>query len=455
MAHVHIAPVESYYDYGGIKRFVHEAFDWRADVAALLDNGDTDRLVVVKPNWIQQAHEFVPDVWEPLITHPALVLAVVDCLAERMEGRGAVALCDAPHTYAVFDAILARGNLRARLDEVAARWKDLRIEVVDLRREVWITREQVSVERRPNPPDPRGYVEVNLGRNSLFHGYRGEGRYYGADYDQRVVNAHHCGDTQQYLLAGTPMHADLFINLPKLKTHKKTGITCCLKNLVGINGDKNWLPHFVEGSPETGGDEFPEESAANTLERALKRAGRRAALSIPGLGPWLFRKMRNAGMRVLGDSDQTVRNGNWSGNDTCWRMALDLNRALLYADRDGAWGDTPRPYLAIVDGITGGERNGPLCPDPVHSEVLFGGGDPASVDAAACRLMGFDPAAVPLVAGAFAPHEWPVAPCALDEVRVHDARTGTETGLAALTETVAGGFEPHFGWRELNPARKE
>ena len=30
----------------------------------------------------------------------------------------------------------------------------------------------------------------------------------------------------------------LVVNVPKLKVHKKAGITCCLKNLIGINGNK-------------------------------------------------------------------------------------------------------------------------------------------------------------------------------------------------------------------------
>lgn len=50
--------------------------------------------------------------------------------------------------------------------------------------------------------------------------------------------------------------ADVFINLPKMKVHKKTGVTLSLKNLVGINADKNWLPHYSGGSPRNGGDQF-------------------------------------------------------------------------------------------------------------------------------------------------------------------------------------------------------
>jgi hypothetical protein len=247
------------------------------------------------------------------------------------------------------------------------------------------------------------------------------------------------------------MACDLFVNVPKLKTHKKTGITCCLKNLVGINGDKNWLPHHTEGTPRTGGDEFPDATLAAALEGQVKRLGRRVALSLPGVGTWLYRKARKLGKGVLGDSERVARNGNWHGNDTCWRMALDLNRALLYGRPDGTWGGPgqPRRYLAVVDGVIGGEGNGPLCPDAVPAGVLVGGTNPAAVDAVGCRLMGYDPRQLPIVRQAFATHRWPIAPCVLDDVAVVDERAGRTVGLRDVMPAVSGGFKPHFAWAEL------
>jgi hypothetical protein len=305
-----------------------------------------------------------------------------------------------------------------------------------------------------NAEDPRGYVRLDLARDSLFFGHAGEGRYYGADYDSSVVNAHHRGALHEYLLAGSAMACDLFINLPKLKTHKKTGITCCLKNLVGINGDKNWLPHHTEGGPQSGGDEFPAETLASRLERRAKKLGLRLALGVPLLGTWAYRKARRIGVRVLGDSEQVMRNGNWRGNDTCWRMALDLNRALLYGRADGSWREAgnPRRYLAIVDGVIGGQGNGPLCPDPADSRVLLAGRDPAMVDALACRLMGFEPMSLPIVARAFESHRWPIARQPLDGSRVRDDRVGAEIALNEVAPAIRGGFEPHFGWLELRGA---
>ena len=446
-----VSPISGYEDRAAIVNFVAASIERYPRIAAMLRNAGTDKLVAVKPNWIQESREDRPDVWVPVITHPEVVLAVVETLAAFMNGRGTICICDAPHTYADFAAIVARGGLTQKLDRLRQRWPALRIELLDLRREVWRRKQEVVVERLPNAEDPRGYVRLDLARSSLFHGFSGEGAYFGADYDIDVVNRHHQGDVQEYLLAGTPMACDLFVNLPKLKTHKKTGITCALKNLVGINGDKNWLPHHVLGTPADGGDEFPRRSLANIVEGRFKRFGQRTALALPRLGTWAYRKARNVGKRTLGDSATTIRNGNWIGNDTCWRMALDLNRCLLFGNPNGTWREAgaAKHYLAIADGIVGGERNGPLCPDAVPSSVLASCANPAVLDAVAARLMGFAPASLPIVARAFDRHRWPIADRDLEQIAVDDERAGGVVPLHHLAPAIARGFVPHFGWTAL------
>ncbi len=451
----HIHKIDGYCEADALGRAAREAIGADPAVVALLTAADSRRLVVVKPNWVQEAHEYRPDVWEPVITHPSVLLAVVQELARLMQGQGTICVCDAPHTYANLEAITARGRLAASLQEVRSRWPELQLELVDLRRERWIRKEEVVVERLANPHDPRGYVRLDLAQDSLFWRHPGEGHYYGADYDSRVVNEHHRGHVQEYLVAGTPLACDLFVNLPKLKTHKKTGITCCLKNLVGINGDKNWLPHHTEAGLRYSGDEFPEERLTERFERVVKRAGRRMMRTLPIFGNWAYRRMRNVGKRLIGDSETVIRNGNWQGNNTCWRMALDLNRALLYGNLDGSWREAtaPKPFLAIVDGIIGGEGNGPLCPDPVVSGVLISGGNPAVVDAVAAQMMGFDPRSLPIVHQAFAPHRWPIASVPLEEIHVLDDRHNATMTVDELSPAVPGGFRPHFGWISLSKAR--
>jgi hypothetical protein len=330
------------------------------------------------------------------------------------------------------------------MDQLRSRWPKLAIEVRDLRREVWIRKEQVVVERRPNPEDPRGYVRFDLGKDSLFHGHRGEGRYYGADYDSRVVNSHHRGDVHEYLLAGSPVRCDLFVNLPKLKTHKKTGITCCLKNLVGINGDKNWLPHHTESSPDRGGDEFPDDHAVRRFERAMKRAGRTMALSVPGVGTFLYRKARNVGTRVLGDSERVIRNGNWHGNDTCWRMVLDLNKCLFFFDGNGQPRKKPPRYLAVVDGIIAGEGNGPMSPDPKPCGLVLAGTHPVALDCVAATLMGFDWLKLRLLKNSFQMRTLNFAPFQPGDIEVVSDKPAWTGKLEQMEGSFS--FRPHFGW---------
>jgi uncharacterized protein (DUF362 family) len=450
MSDVRVARCASYDERAKIDAFCKAALTSLESVPGFTHWDASPRLVVLKPNWVQEAHQDRSDEWEQVISHPEVVLGAIEAVANCAKAGSTICVCDSPHTYADFPSIVARGDFGKRFAALTLKHPDKSFKVLDLRREVWTTREDVVVERRANADEPRGYVKVDLATDSLLCRHRGEGRYYGADYDTGVVNRHHRGAIHEYLIAGTPMACDLFINVPKMKTHKKTGISCCLKNLVGINGDKNWLPHHTAGTPASGGDEFPASSFSSSLESRAKRFGQMGA-ALPVVGPWLYRKFRGAGVQVLGDSTTVVRNGNWAGNDTCWRMALDLNRALLYGNSDGTWRDSfqPKAYLAIVDGIVGGQGNGPLSPDPVESNVLVSGTNPAEVDAVVARLMGFDPTRIPIVREAFEPHRWPIGRKPMNETRVFDERIGRELGLDELTPAVAGGFVPHFGWSAL------
>ncbi len=443
-----VKPINNYSEEIAIKEFVYSTFNIFPEVIDILKNATKGTLIVVKPNWIQEAHEDFEDVWEPVITHPNLVLAVLETIAEMTEGKGTICICDAPHTYANFDAIIERGGFRRKFEQFIQKWPGIHFELIDLRREVWVRKDGVVISRKTNSLDPRGYVCFNLGKDSLFYGFKGEGHYYGADYDVSPVNVHHRGGRQEYLLSGTAVKCDLFINLPKMKTHEKTGLTCSLKNLVGITGDKNFLPHHTKGSPSTGGDEFPDDNLGSKIEQIGKSLGQKIAFSFPMFGPYLYQKIRKIGMKIRGSSEKVIRNGNWQGNDTCWRMVLDLNRVFLYGDEKGFLKEKalPRPYLVIVDGIKGGEGDGPIRPEPVKSGCLVAGTNPAEVDAVVCRLMGFDPMKIPMVREAFAEHRFPISKISMKEIAVQDERLKKIIPLDAVKPAVTRGFKPYFGW---------
>jgi uncharacterized protein (DUF362 family) len=415
-------------------------------LGGLIAPGET---VLLKPNLVRERHPRDPEGWRYVVTHGSIVRAVADFVYKALDGRGRVVVADAPQTDSVWEGLVRVTGLNEIRAYYAAQGLDF--DVVDLRLEEWTEREGVIVGRRPLPGDPRGTVAYDLGADSEFEGHGGGGRYYGADYDSAEVNRHHTGGRHEYKIAGSAIHCDVLFSLPKLKTHKKAGITATLKNLVGVNGDKNWLPHHTEGAPATGGDERPEVVAKGRFERNAVAVLRRMSLSVPVLGTWVHRRARSVGRRVFGDNDAVIRSGNWSGNDTVWRMCLDLNKLILYGNPDG----TLRPgtpenrkrHYALVDGILAGEGSGPGNPDPVQAGVLIFGVHPASVDAACAYLMGFDPGRIPIVRGAFECRGYPLAEWAWQDVRLVSNRADWDgRRLPDVADAATFHFRPHFGW---------
>jgi uncharacterized protein (DUF362 family) len=405
-------------------------------------------LVLLKPNLVKESHPRDRDGWTYVLTHGSIIRAVADYAFLALEGRGSVIVADAPQTDSSFDVMADLLGLRALVQHYASR--DESLELVDLRKEEWQSQGEVIVARRPLSGDPRGYAAYDLGDASEFVGHRGEGRYYGADYDAGEVNRHHTGGRHEYCIAGSVMAADVVITLPKLKTHKKAGITVTLKNLVGINGDKNWLPHHTEGDQDSGGDERPQVSPLSRAERRLVQLARTASLRIPVVGTWVHRLARRAGKQVFGSTDEVIRSGNWWGNDTTWRMCLDLNKILLFGNRDGTL-RPPKPehrrrHLAIVDGIVAGEGAGPMNPDPLRAGLVIAGTSAAHVDAACAYLMGFDPDKIPIVRQAFRCDGFPLADADWRATEVVSNDRAWNGRLPDVADEATFRFRPHPGW---------
>lgn len=348
--------------------------------------------IVLKPNLIRHwnpAADGRGGTVESVITHGAVIRAVADYALLAAGPAGSVAIAEAPQMDCDF------GTIRriVGLDHIVAFYHAAlgrQLEVIDLRREAVVFKDGIIQERKTLPGDPAGYRAVDLGALSFFTGSGlVPARFRGADYDPGPTAEHHRDGRNAYLLSETVLSADLVINLPKLKTHKKTGVTLALKNLVGINGDKNWLPHHSLGSVAEGGDEFPESRLIDRLRSRATEVAR--PFLARGRMLRLFQMARRVESAARGD--QFVRSGNWFGNQTTWRMCCDLNRCLYYSDRNGLHLEAPAPVrtvLTIVDGVIAGEGEGPLAPSDVPLGVVIAGTDPIAVDLVAVRLMGFD-----------------------------------------------------------------
>jgi uncharacterized protein (DUF362 family) len=429
----------------GLDRERFGTSEWNP-LGALIRQGET---VLLKPNMVKECHPRDPEGWIYVLTHGSIIRAIADYAWKAVGTPGRVIVADAPQTDSSFDEIVRRLGLREVQSFYASVGRNL--ELVDLRQEEWTSSGHVITRRRPLDGDPAGYIAFDLGRNSEFRTHAGAGRYYGADYDAKGLNEHHSNGRHEYLIAGTAIHADVVINIPKLKTHKKAGITAGLKNLVGINGDKNWLPHHTEGDASTGGDERPSRGTKHKAERQLAAAFRRLSLAFPSFGPWAYRCLRGAGERVFGDTEQVIRSGNWWGNDTVWRMCLDLNKILLYGNPDGTLRAPSREkrkrHFVLVDGIVAGQGSGPMNPDPIDAGVVIFGLSPAAVDASCAYLMGFDPEQIPVVRQAFLCTKYRLTEGDWRDVVLvsnHHPWNGP-LPLVAREETLH--FEPHFGWK--------
>lgn len=405
--------------------------------------------VVLKPNFIRHWNPSENGTLDSVVTHGAVLRAVADYAWLAVGATGAVVIAEAPQHDCDFEVIR---NV-AGLDALVAHYReriDARLDVVDLRREAVVYRDGVIVERHALPGDPNGYRKIDLGARSAFAGSGLDPRRFrGADYDATPTTEHHTGGRHEYLLSETVLQADLVVNLPKLKTHKKTGVTLALKNLVGINGDKNLLPHHCVGSEAQGGDEYPGQGI---LDAARSRATEVArALLKRGLGTSLVRAARRAERAARGE--EFVRSGNWYRNRTTWRMCVDLNRCLYYSDASGEHWDAPKPVrrvLTVLDGIVAGEGEGPLAPDDRPLGALLAATDPIALDLTALRLMGFEASRIPKISEAMVADSLRLTEVrGPEDVVVSEAcdpdTVPREVGLDALNAEHP--FRAHSGWR--------
>jgi uncharacterized protein (DUF362 family) len=401
--------------------------------------------VLLKPNLIRQSHSQRPDEWEQVITHGAVIRAVVNVVAEALGQSGRIVIADGPQTDSDFDLISARIGLAQIISSF--RRHGIAIEAYDLRRDRWFQKGDVIYKRVQLRGDPAGYTTVELGSGSEFSSYGLNGRFYGADYDMGETATFHNAQRHAYVLCRSVMDADVVINLPKLKTHKKTGVTLSLKNMVGINGYRNCLPHFTTGTPDNGGDEFPVGGARATVEGQAILAFKKAVSLVGGSGGAWARFIKKAGGKVFGDSDQVIRSGNWYGNDTTWRMALDLNKALFYFNGEGQPRSKPLRYLTIVDGIVAGEGDGPMAPDARPAGLIVAGQNPVAVDTACTLIMGFDYQKIGIVGNAWNVKDYPLATFGPRDLRCFSNMPGWTGSFEDICQAPHLAFRPHFGWK--------
>lgn len=412
--------------------------------APLVDIIAPGMTVLMKPNWVLHANQGGYGM-DCLVTHPEFLAAVLKEVVKAKPGR--IIIADAPVQSCVFDLLIDK-SLRDRLQQIAA---PIPCDIIDLRNVIC----PMPGTFVKNPlRDPGSYILFDLGSSSILEPIsKPEGHFRITNYDPAALSRNHGTGRHQYVLAREPFEADVILNLPKLKTHRKAGITAALKNIVGVIGDKDCLPHHRIGGSGIGGDCYEgKRNLKRMAEICLDRANRH--LNRFRYYPWALSSYSLLMLNQVLYGERQV-DGGWHGNDTVWRMALDLNQILVHGRVDGSLTTQPqRTIYSICDGITAGEGCGPLASEPVKLGIITFASSSAYADLAHTALMHFDWRQIPLVSQAFERHPYNLVGGSATDLRV--CHRGNELTLEEVITQFGMPFKAPDGWEgflELAPTR--
>lgn len=219
--------------------------------------------VLIKPNLVKDNLRLQ----DCITTHPSIIRAIIDYVFIALKGMGEIIVGDTPLQKYNFKNLIETIGLEKTIDFYKS--KCININLIDFRTETLISKSNSiytiltqnikKIRTRMLSGDPRGYTIINLKNKSnlqflsLNNGYK---RFRVTDYDHTLMKSIHNLKNHKYLISNSVIQSDVIISVPKVKAHRKAGITACLKNCIGINGHKDWLPHHRRGSFYEGGDEF-------------------------------------------------------------------------------------------------------------------------------------------------------------------------------------------------------
>lgn len=362
----------------------------------IIHPGDT---VLIKPNLV--SHKNPGGGVECLTTHPSVIRAVLDYVLIALKSSGRIILGDAPVQSCDFDKLLLEGQYLT----VAQFYKNHGIDLsfVDFRETT--AKIEDGVLRQEHEAAKKDYgVVVDIGKESAFRGTENRALKI-SNYDTTLLKRHHNADHHEYSVYRGAIEADVIINLPKPKTHRLAGMTGSLKNMIGLNTMKEYLPHHSVGGPGIG-DEYPKNGAIKVIQsycqnRVDSYSGIRQITKKRLWGKILF--LVNAVNRLMCSitGDKNVVAGCWYGNDTIWRTIIDVNRILVFADKKGELRDRPqRKIFTIADMLICGQGDGPLHPTPYKMGIIMMGANSGVLDKAIAELMGIDPSRIPTIMNA-------------------------------------------------------
>ena len=157
------------------------------------------------------------------------------------------------------------------------------------------------------------------------------------DYAPGETLSFHSKGRHIYTIHRDVLESDVIISVPKLKTHEKVGITCALKGTIGTVTRKECLAHYRHDNRDGRGDEHPPGNPLRALASEISDRSSSAPQTRLGNATRIIGK---SAFRLARIGQHGIMGGAWAGNDTAWRMALDVARILRFARPDGSIADT-------------------------------------------------------------------------------------------------------------------
>lgn len=405
-------------------------------------------VVLLKPNMVLDTNEKHENGMDCLITHPSLVRAMLDYVALALKGTGSIIVGDAPLQSCNFEKLVQE---QGYLDIIEFyRNKGIDIKLVDFRN--YKTVEHGGILHQVKDIPAHQGIRVDLGRGSEFHSFGNERfkRLRITNYEHSEMYQHHNCETNEYLIAPEILKADVIINMPKPKTHRKAGVTISLKNLIGINTNKEWLPHHSQGSVKEGGDEYLRKSWVKKA-RTYWIEKKDTYMTCGAYQKAKLCQIVSLGFHVLAKLfvKETYAEGSWYGNDTIWRTILDLNKIIFFADKQGKMQrEKQRKMLIVADMIISGEEEGPLLPTPKSVGIIAMGLNPVCFDEAITSIMGFSPSLIPSICNAHKVKKYSITETAETKILSNNPVFNMKKPNEIMFEESLQ-FKPSSGWRAL------
>ena len=402
--------------------------------------------VFIKPNTVVHKNENNKDLF-CVIVHPSVIRPILDYTCKALAESGSIVIGDSQLYSSDYEKMMKNSGLQELLEWYSGRTK-VKISWFDLRlnkaKRTWLYGRwaRTKIEQ-----DPLGYQFVDLGDLSRFKDVD-PSRLRTAIASYKNMFKHHGAGRHEYLFPRSFLQSDAVIDIAKLKTHRRTGVTLAVKNYMGLPSYKDSLPHFTTGSKQEGGDQYEYPSARKRICTRLHDTIQTNPFILVKCICAVIKKLVWNSKILIPFKDEFYE-AMWWGNDTLWRTLTDLNMAVLCADKQGVIQKTPqRSQFAIIDGIIGGEGDGPLACDPVKAGMIIAGALPAHVDAVAATCMGFAVDKIPMIKALFDSQAADFSLSAGDYHNLPVIINGTAKQFKDIIESnVAVPFAPHPQWK--------